>query len=169
MATQRFLAPDASGAPKSTAGAVTSTPDAIVALDGTGKLDSSVLPVGVGLVAQSLPQTGALAAGDKVNIYDATGTATARKADASAGTGKLSQGFVIAATSAPGPALVFGVGMENTALTGLTPGEQYFLSDATPGAITTTAPTASGSVVEYVGVAVSATKLVFEPDVRYVN
>ena len=42
---------------------------------------------------------------------------------------------------------------------GLTPGSRYFLSSATAGRITTTAPTASGSYVRPLGRAISETAL----------
>ena len=43
--------------------------------------------------------------------------------------------------------------------TGLSPGSHYYLSDATFGLITTTAPSGAGKYVTYVGEAVTATKL----------
>lgn len=46
-------------------------------------------------------------------------------------------------------------------LSGLTPGQTYFLSDGTAGLLTTTEPTASGHVSKPVGFALSATELVF--------
>lgn len=50
-----------------------------------------------------------------------------------------------------------------TGLSALTTGTYYYLSDATPGAITATAPTTSGNVVQNVGRAVSPTALSFKP------
>jgi hypothetical protein len=42
---------------------------------------------------------------------------------------------------------------------GLTPGAAYYLSEATPGGLTTTAPTSGGDFVVRVGLAISATAL----------
>lgn len=47
---------------------------------------------------------------------------------------------------------------------GLTPGVTYFLSDTTPGAITATAPTTTGTLVERVGVAIDSSTIVIMPD-----
>jgi hypothetical protein len=50
----------------------------------------------------------------------------------------------------------------NTQLTGLTGGAMYFLS-TTAGGVTSTAPSASGNVVQKLGRALSATEINFEP------
>jgi len=50
---------------------------------------------------------------------------------------------------------------------GLTPQATYYLSDTTPGGITTTAPTAQGSIVQEVGFARNATTLVILIDPDY--
>jgi hypothetical protein len=50
-----------------------------------------------------------------------------------------------------------------TGLSSLTIGARYYLSGSTAGAITTTAPTTAGHIVQYIGYAISATELVFEP------
>jgi hypothetical protein len=47
-------------------------------------------------------------------------------------------------------------------LIGLTAGATYFLSDATPGLLTVTAPTSVGSYVVRIGVAVSTTELLID-------
>lgn len=49
--------------------------------------------------------------------------------------------------------------------TGLTEGTLYFLSASTAGAITATAPSSVGEYVVPLGVAVSATELLFRPEV----
>lgn len=46
---------------------------------------------------------------------------------------------------------------------GLTPGTDYFMSAATSGAVTATAPTTAGNVVQRIGVAVSSTAISFSP------
>lgn len=131
----------------------------IPALDGAGKLDNSLMPTGIGADTASVPSTENLAAGDLVNIYDAAGTASVRKADASA-SGKAAHGFVLAVVTSPANATVYFEG-SNDQVSGLTGGIQYL--STTPGLSTNTAPSASGNVVQRVGVATSATSLNFEP------
>lgn len=133
----------------------------IVALDGSGKLDNSLLPVGIGADTKTLPSFENLAAGDFVNIFNDSGTVKVRKADAST-TGKQSDGFVLAAVTAPANAIVYFEGT-NTQQSGLTGGSRYYLSASTPGAATTTAPSGSGNVVQYIGKSLSTTEISFEP------
>ncbi len=131
----------------------------ILALDGTGRIDNSMMPVGIGSDTASVTTSEALTAGDFVNIFESTG-AKARKADASI-SGKEAHGFVLAAVASAAAATVYFEGT-NTQLTGLTAGNQ-FLSATTPGRATSTAPVATGQVVQRLGVALSATALNFEP------
>lgn len=49
-----------------------------------------------------------------------------------------------------------------TAATGLSPGEQYFLSAASPGSITATPPSANGNYVVFVGEACSNSELIVD-------
>jgi len=132
----------------------------IVALDAAGKIDSSMMPTGIGADTASIATSENLAAGDLVNVYDVTGTATCRKADATTA-GKEAHGFVLAAVTAPAAATVYFEGT-NTAVTGLTPGKQYLATTA--GLSSSTAPSSAGNIVQRVGVAVSATALSFEAD-----
>ena len=131
----------------------------VVALDGSGKLDSSVLPAGVGQNVSLLPSFENLAAGDWVNVFDDSGTAKVRKADNS--NGRRAHGFVRATFTAPATATVYGPGELNDQLAGLTLGAEYFLGIA--AAETATAPTAAGSIVQGIGVAESATAIRFSP------
>jgi hypothetical protein len=134
------------------------------ALDGAGKLDTSFMPTGIGADTASIVTSENLAAGDLVNIYNATGTATARKADATTA-GKEAHGFVLAATTSPAAATVYFEG-SNTGVSGLTPGVQFLA--ITAGTVTTTAPSATGNVVQRVGFATSATSLNFQSGVPLV-
>ena len=135
----------------------------IVAVDGTGRIDNSVLPVGIGADTKSIVCSENLAAGDLVNVYNNTGTATCRKADASGSSaGKIANGFVLASYTSAESALVYFEGSV-TGLSGLTPGTPMYLSGSSPGAAIATAPTASGYSVQYVGTAISATEISFEP------
>lgn len=139
--------------------AATTGANKVVKLDGTGKLDSTVLPTGVGADTVSVVSSENLAAGDLVNIYNNGGTANCRKADGST-TGKEAHGFVLAATTSPASATVYFEGT-NTQMTGMTAGRQY-LSATTAGRTVATAPTAAGQVVQIVGFATSATAINFQ-------
>ena len=130
----------------------------IPALDAAGRLDTSMMPVGIGADTASVVTSENLASGDLVNIWNDAGTGKARKADATTA-GKEAHGFVLAAVTAPAAATVYFEGT-NTAVTGLTPGPQFLATTA--GLPTATAPSAAGNVVQRVGVAVSATALNFE-------
>lgn len=132
----------------------------IPALDATGRLSSTVMPIGVVADNKSIVSSENLVAGDFVNIWDSTGIKV-RKADATAA-GKEADGFVLAGVTAPAEALVYFEGT-NTGRTGLTLGARYYL-DTTAGGIVTTPPSGSGNVVQYIGRAVSTTEITFEPD-----
>jgi hypothetical protein len=103
----------------------------------------------------------ALAARDLVNIYNNGGTPTVRKANASLG--REANGFVMAAVANGANATVFFDGLI-TGLTGLTAGSA-FLSGATAGLATATAPTTVGHIVQRVGTFVTATTMKFSFDV----
>lgn len=133
----------------------------IPALDTSGRMDTSMMPVGMGADTISIVAYEALAAGDFVNIFDDSGTVKARKAIANT-TGKEANGFVLSSVSIGASATVYFAGT-NTALSGLTIGAQYFLSSSAAGAITATAPTTSGGIVQKVGRAASATSINFQP------
>lgn len=128
----------------------------VVALDGSGKLDNSLLPSGIGEATISVVTSENLSAGDFVNLYDNGGTINARKADAS--NGRKAHGFVIAGVTSPAAATVH-YGDVNTGVAGLTVGAEYYLSDSAAGGVVTPAPTGSGDLVQRVGVARSATEL----------
>ena len=132
----------------------------IAQLDSSGRLDSTMMPVGIGADTASIATSENHPAGDLVNVYDNSGTATARKADATA-TGKEAHGFVLAGTTSPAAATVYFEG-RITGLSGLTPGARQYLGTSA-GARTETAPSTAGNVVQCVGTAVSATELNFEP------
>ena len=95
-----------------------------------------------------------------VNVFSDAGTAKARYANATT-SGKEATGFITDTVAAGGTAVVYVLG-EIEGLAGLTPG-RYYLSTSN-GAVTATAPTGSGNVVQYVGTAHSATEMMFEPE-----
>ena len=129
----------------------------IPALDSTGRLDTSVMPVGIGADTAAIVTSEALAAGDFVNIWNSTG-AKARKADATTA-GKEAHGFVLAAVTSGGTATVYFEGT-NTQVTGQTPGNVFLQTSA--GTAGATVPSAAGNVVQKLGVATGTTSINFE-------
>jgi hypothetical protein len=127
-----------------------------VALDGSGKLDVSVLPVGVGPNVKVLLASENIAAGRYVNIYDNTGTPNVRLADNS--NSREAHGYLKDAVTSGGNATVYFEGT-NDDLSGLTPGARQYLSTA--GQATATPPTFGGGaqISQLVGLAVSATEI----------
>jgi hypothetical protein len=125
----------------------------IVMTDSGGRLDSSLMPSGIGAQTITATATEALAAGDWVNITP-TGV---RKADNS--NNRPAHGFVLASFASAATATIHTSGL-NTAKTGLTAGTQYFTGTA--GSQTTTAPTTAGTIVQAVGVAINATTIPFD-------
>lgn len=142
--------------------ATTGAPDAakLVRTASDGKLDPSLMPTGLGADVMTITASENLAAGDFVNIWNDTGTAKARKADASS-SGKEADGFVLDAVNSGQSASVYFEG-RNTALSGLTIGARYYLSAAAAGTVTTTPPSGTSQVVQFIGRASSATSLAFE-------
>ncbi|AGH07411.1 hypothetical protein SUFG_00044 [Sulfitobacter phage phiCB2047-B] len=132
----------------------------VVALDNSGRLDSTMMPTGIGAETSTIVAFGALAAGDFVNVYNDSGTSKVRKADASNGTAPAN-GFVLAAVVSGDPATVYWGGLNNQ-LSGLTPG-RHFLS-TTPGQSNHVAPAASGNIVQRLGIAVDANTIFFNPE-----
>jgi hypothetical protein len=132
----------------------------VVQLDAAGRIDTSMMPVGVGADTATVATSENLAAGDIVNIWNDGGTAKARKADATA-EGKEAIGFVLAGVTSPANATVYFEGTI-TGLTSLTPGARYYAS-TTAGAVTATAPSTAANVVQLVGTAITSTTLSFEP------
>ena len=130
----------------------------IPVLDDTGRIDNSMMPVGIGADTAVIAASESLAAGDWINVWNDTGTAKVRKADATTA-GKEVHGFVLSAVTGGNPATVYFEGT-NTQGTGQTPGPVYLQTTAGTGGATI--PSASGNVVQQIGVAVSATAVNFE-------
>ena len=129
----------------------------IAQLDSAGRLDATMMPVGIGADTASVTTSEALAAGDFVNIWNSSG-AKARKADATVA-GKEAHGFVLTAAASGSQATVYFEGT-NTQVSGQTPGPVYLQTTAGTGGATI--PGASGNVVQNLGVALSATEVNFE-------
>ena len=131
----------------------------VVQLDGSGRLDSSMMPVGIGADTKVMIASEALAAGDFINVWSDGGAFKVRKADATT-RGKRAHGFVLSAVSSGANATVYFEG-ENTAVTGMTPGDVFL--GITAGRAQAAVPTGSGQTVQRIGVATSATSVNFEP------
>jgi hypothetical protein len=134
----------------------------IVALDSAGKLDSSVLPAGIGAATKVAPASEDLTAGNLVSFWNDGGTLKVRKADATAA-GKEAHGFVLANVNQPANATVYFPGQVNTGVSGLTLGSRYYLN-TTAGGVTATAPSATSNIVQAVGIATATTELLFMPE-----
>ncbi len=126
-------------------------------LGATGRLDATMLPVGVGPDTTIITTSEALSAGDFVNIHNSSG-AKVRKADGTTA-GKEAHGFVLAGVGAAAAATVYFEGT-NDQVSGQTPGTVFL--QTTAGAAGSTPPSAAGNVVQKLGVAVSATAINFE-------
>lgn len=130
----------------------------IPALDSGGKLASNMMPAGIGADSVTKNASENLASKDLVNLWNDGGTTKVRKADATSA-GKRAHGFVQSAVTSGNPAEVILDGTIS-GLSGLTVGEQFL--STTAGTCTTTAPSASGNVIQSVGFAISSTELAFE-------
>jgi hypothetical protein len=130
----------------------------IIVTDASGQIDASFLPAS-GVINYEASEN--LDAGDYVNLFDDSGTVRMRKADNS--NQRPADGYVLSAITA----LASGAFKElhlgqNTSLSGLTAGDRYFLGTA--GDVTNTPPTASGSTVQCLGIAVNATTIQQNPE-----
>jgi len=103
----------------------------------------------------------ALPKGALVNLFPVGGVTRARKADSLSASGaKKTDGYALVATDQGDPVAVYRDGV-NDALSGLSPGLDYYMGPS--GTVTATEPTASGQTAQYVGKALSATALAFQP------
>jgi hypothetical protein len=129
----------------------------VVALDSSGRIDSSMMPVGIGADIKILPATENIGAGKYVNIYDNAGTPSIRLADNTNLT-KEAHGWLITAVTSGSNGSVYFEGA-NTALAGLTVGSRYYLDSA--GGVTATPPTFAGGAafLQLLGTAVVATEI----------
>lgn len=131
----------------------------IVALADTGYLDPTVMPPGSGPDVKTITASEALSAGDLVNLHNSSGLKV-RKADASS-SAKEADGYILASVLISASATVYFDGL-NTAVSGLTPGTDYYLSDSTPGGVTSTPVSGTGKINQFIGTATAAGELVFE-------
>lgn len=161
MSTNRFLTKNSSGRDALTT-AISASGGAgdaskIVATDGSGRLDSSLMPVGLGVDTETIVASEALVAGDFVNIWSNSGVRNVRKA--AVDNSRPAHGFVLSAVTSGQNATVFKAGT-NSSLTGLTHGAQYFLGNN--GAATTTPAIASpAQIIQSLGIACDTTEIAF--------
>jgi len=130
----------------------------VVQTDATGKLDKSLMPVGIAPDTFSVLASEDLLAGDFVHIYDNAGTANVRKADATL-PGKHAMGYVTVGVTTGSNAQVYFEGM-NSNQVGLTIGKVYLATTA--GLATNTVPTTAGQILQVLGNAFNATQVNLE-------
>lgn len=171
QATQGFLARVA-GKTKQVFGLAQSTGVAdagkLVSTDSSGKLDMSLMPVGIGANTIIAAASEAIGAGKFVNFYSNAGALGVRLADNS--NGRQADGYVKDAVANAAQATVYPLDTTNTALTGLAPGSRYWLGTAGGVIVAALDPadTANtGKLCQELGVAKSATELVTD-DLGYV-
>lgn len=124
----------------------------IVALDGSGRLDPSVMPAGVVADVKVMNTTEALSAGSYVNIYNVAGTENCRLADKS--NDRPAHGFVLGPFSSSTNATIYFEG-PNGSFTTLTPGVRMYLSTA---GLATATPVTTG-IHQFLGIAISPTAI----------
>lgn len=125
-------------------------------LDGTGRLDVTMMPTGIGADTSTLVTTEALNAGDFVNVYNNAGAFNIRKADRS--NGRPAHGFVLTAVANAASGVVYFEGT-NGAVTGQVPGNVFL---GTAGAGSAIPATTTGHISQIVGFATSATSINFQ-------
>lgn len=126
----------------------------------TAGVSATTSAVGFGGASAAATASEALTAGNVCNLYSSSG-AKVQKANAT-DLSKPANCFVLASVANGGSATVYFTGQVITGLSSLTPGATYWL-DTTAGGITTTPPSGAGNGVQQVGVALSATSLMFAP------
>lgn len=125
--------------------------------DSSGRFDQSLMPVGVVPDVYNANASGAITAGDL--CYVTAGGLIARASAAVAGNPSI--GFSLTSVTTGNPAVLYFSGRD-TAVSGLTVGSRYYLSDSTPGGITLTSVTGSGKLHQYVGTAITTTSLIYD-------
>lgn len=135
--------------------------DRIVALAADGKLDPSLLPSTVGQTVTVLEADEELEAGEYVYIFDDAGTPKTALATGGVG-GNPAIGFVLDHWYAADMAVVFLSGL-NTGVIGRTAGARQYLGE-TSGEGVETPLTGALKLHQFLGKAVSATAVNFEPD-----
>lgn len=163
MSAQKFLAL-VGGKMRQVAAIITSAGAAdankIIAAGPDGRLDASLLPVGVGVNTVSAVASEACGAGKFVNLYGDAGELKMRLADNS--NGRPAHGFVQAEVLSAATGAVFPLDTTNAGVTGLSAGGEYWLGTA-GGVIAAPLDAAddanANKINQLLGVAMSATEL----------
>lgn len=137
----------------------------IVGLGSDGRLDASVMPVGIGADTTQAVASEALGAGKFVQYHSNAGVFSARLADNS--NGRQAEGFVLAAVASAAAATVYPLDGTNAQQTGLAIGSRYWLGTAggvTDTPLVETDVANANKISQYLGVAKSATELVTDDD-----
>ena len=100
----------------------------IIALGADGRLDNSLMPVGIGTSTISAVASEAVGAGKFVNYHAVGGALNVRLADNS--NGRHADGYVKDSVTASGVATVYPLDGVNSSLTGLVVGSRYYLGTA---------------------------------------
>lgn len=131
----------------------------IVGLGADGRLDTSVLPAGIGANVVQAVASEAIGAGKFVELFDDAGVLKMRLADNS--NGRAAWGYVKTAVSSAASGAAYRLNTVNASLSGLTAGADYWLGTAGGVIATPLDPvTDIGSLDQYLGRASSATELV---------
>ena len=164
MATQGFLARVA-GKTKQIFAIATSAGAAdagkIPALDSTGRIDTSMMPVGIGANTTQATASEAIGAGKFINYWGNAGVFSMRLADNS--NGRQADGYVTAAVASGAVGTGYPLDGTNAQLTGLTVGTRYWLGTAggvTPTPLDEADAGNANKISQYLGVAKSTTELV---------
>ena len=128
-------------------------------LDAAGKWPTAMIPGGTDANTAVLTVKEALASAGAFVYFDETAGGVKKAVNTDGA--KQALGYALTAAGFDSTTTIYFEG-KNTALTGLVAGKRYYLGTA--GVATATPPTATGSVVQFLGVAISTTTLVFEPD-----
>jgi len=129
----------------------------ILALGPDGRLDDSVMPVGIVADTLNAPTSETVAAGDYVNIWDDGGTVSVRLADNS--NARPADGFVKEAATAPASVNVYFEG-PNDNVSGKTLATRQYLGTLGQSIETPLVPaTDGGKLHQYLGKSVAATSV----------
>jgi hypothetical protein len=129
---------------------------AIVGLDANGRIDVSLMPGTIGSLSFALSASEALTAGDWTNAYwDSTNSIYRVRKALATDVSKPTNSFVLDTVAQSGTVTVYFSGA-NTAIvaTGFTnadEGKPIFLSAATSGASTKSAPSSTGNLIQRLG------------------
>ena len=133
----------------------------ILETDGAGGFNLVATPSG-GAGLDTFTCDASVAPGDVVYI---NATSTVAKASAEAGVGQTPDAVAIVDSKPSSTScIVRSTGLTSAVFSGLTVGATYYLSDTSPGGVTSTAPTGPGTKVQEVGTGASSTRLYVDID-----